>query len=93
MQRLLSATAQRLAHVWVALQGLSSRQKKLCDGFVYIPQHGPGTASLNVAVAAGIVLHHFAVWAAYPERAREGEKYVVAERPQRTHARGALLSV
>jgi hypothetical protein len=48
---------------------------------------------LNVAVAAGIVMHHFAVWAAYPERAREGEKYVVAERPQRTHARGALLSV
>lgn len=34
-------------------------------------QYGPGTASLNVAVAASIVLHHFALWAGYEERARE----------------------
>jgi hypothetical protein len=26
-------------------------------------QHGVGTASLNVAVAASIVLHHYALWA------------------------------
>ncbi|EFJ45733.1 hypothetical protein VOLCADRAFT_63297, partial [Volvox carteri f. nagariensis] len=56
-------------------QGLSERQMALCDGFVYIPQHGPGTASLNVAVAASIVLHHFAVWGAYPERERHGFKF------------------
>ena len=58
-------------------QGLTPRQMALCDAFVYIPQHGAGTASLNVAIAASIVLHHFAVWAAYPERGREGFKFVV----------------
>lgn len=63
---------------------------RLCDGFVYIPQHGPGTASLNVTVAASIVLHHFAVWAGYPEREREGAKFVVAPRPQRTTPRGVV---
>lgn len=52
-------------------QGLSAKQLALCDGFVYIPQYGAGTASLNVAVAASIVLHHFALWAGYRERARE----------------------
>ncbi|KAF8065905.1 SF3B4 [Scenedesmus sp. PABB004] len=69
-------------------QGLSPRQARLCDGFVFIPQHGPGTASLNVTVAASIVLHHFAVWAGYAERERAGAKYVVDARPQRTAARG-----
>lgn len=44
-------------------QGLSPKQMALCDRFVYIPQYGVGTASLNVAVAASIVLHHFSVWA------------------------------
>lgn len=63
---------------------------RLCDGFVYIPQHGPGTASLNVTVAASIVLHHFAVWAGYPERQRQGAKFVVAERPARTTPRGVV---
>ncbi|KAF6252749.1 Alpha/beta knot methyltransferase [Scenedesmus sp. NREL 46B-D3] len=58
-------------------QGLSEKQMRLCDGFVYIPQHGQGTASLNVTVAASIILHHFAVWAAYPERQREGAKFTV----------------
>jgi hypothetical protein len=63
---------------------------RLCDDFVYIPQHGPGTASLNVTVAASIVLHHFAVWANYPERQREGAKFVVDPRPQRTTPRGSV---
>ncbi|KAG1678029.1 hypothetical protein FOA52_000825 [Chlamydomonas sp. UWO 241] len=72
-------------------QGLSPKQKSECDGFVYIPQHGSGTASLNVAVAASIVLHHFAVWAGYQEHAREGEKFVVAPRPPRTRARGVAV--
>lgn len=71
-------------------QGLNERQLKLCDSFVYIPQFGPGTASLNVACAASIVLHHFATWAGYSERPREGTKFVVAERPQRAHARGCV---
>lgn len=41
----------------------------------FAPQYGVGTASLNVAVAASIVLHHFALWAGYPERAREVRRY------------------
>ena len=51
---------------------------------------GPGTASLNVSVAASIVMHHFGLWAQYTERGREGEKYVVAERRERTQSRGVL---
>lgn len=56
---------------------------------MYIPQHGPGTASLNVAVAASIVLHHFAVWAGYAERSRTGAKFDVGARQPRTARRGA----
>ncbi|MEM9412070.1 MAG: TrmH family RNA methyltransferase, partial [Planctomycetota bacterium] len=40
--------------------GLSDLQKRLCDEFVTIPQYGTGS-SINVNVAAGIVLHHFAI--------------------------------
>ncbi|KAL3505821.1 hypothetical protein ACH5RR_031203 [Cinchona calisaya] len=61
--------------------GLSAKECEICDFFVYIPQYGCGTASLNVTVAASIVLHHFGVWAGFPERTREGNKFVVAERP------------
>nr|XP_023898083.1 uncharacterized protein LOC112009960 [Quercus suber]POE53821.1 trna (guanosine(18)-2'-o)-methyltransferase [Quercus suber] len=61
--------------------GLSAKECEICDFFVYIPQYGCGTASLNVTVAASIVLHHFGVWAGFPERTREGSKFVVAERP------------
>jgi tRNA C32,U32 (ribose-2'-O)-methylase TrmJ len=71
---------------------MSAKQLKLCDRFVYIPQHGPGTASLNVTVAASIVLHHFAVWAGLAERERRQHKFVVAERPERNVARGALMA-
>lgn len=70
--------------------GLSQRQIDACDSFVYIPQYGPGTASLNVTVAASIVLQNFAAWAGYRERERNGTKFVVDERPPRTRAKGAL---
>ncbi|KAH9683123.1 SpoU methylase domain-containing protein [Citrus sinensis] len=76
--------------------GLSAKECEICDFFVYIPQYGGGTASLNVTVAASIVLHHFgalqllisqiwsiAVWAGFSERTRDGNKYVVAERSAR----------
>lgn len=46
--------------------GLSDRQRAKCDHFVYIPQYG-STASLNVNVAAAIVLQHFAIWAGFSE--------------------------
>ena len=68
--------------------GLSTAQIRLCDSFVYIPQHGEGTASLNVTVATSIVLHHFAIWAGYQESSRHGFKYDVAAPPQRTAPRG-----
>ncbi|KAK9824104.1 hypothetical protein WJX72_007761 [[Myrmecia] bisecta] len=70
--------------------GLSAKQLQLCDSFVYIPQYGAGTASLNVTVAASIILHQFATWAGYQERQREGFKYCVAERPDRTVPRGMV---
>ena len=41
---------------------MSEKQKSLCDGFVYIPQYGSGTASLNVNVATGIVLNSYTRW-------------------------------
>jgi tRNA G18 (ribose-2'-O)-methylase SpoU len=40
-------------------QGLSAKQMDSCDAFVIISQYGGGTASLNVNVAASIVLHRF----------------------------------
>jgi len=40
--------------------GLNEKQKAYCDGFIYIPQYGFGTASLNVYIATTIVLHRFA---------------------------------
>ncbi|KAJ6790632.1 uncharacterized protein M6B38_367300 [Iris pallida] len=61
--------------------GLSPKECEICDFFVYIPQYGCGTASLNVTVAASIVLHHFGVWAGFPERNRVGSKFTVAEKP------------
>eukprot|EP00898_Chlorokybus_atmophyticus_P006855 jgi/Chlat1/7170/Chrsp57S06840 len=61
--------------------GLSSKQMAICDEFVYIQQYGSGTASLNVAVAASIVFHHFALWAGFQERQRQGNKFVVGSRP------------
>ena len=36
---------------------MSEHQKSYCDSFVYIPQYGIGTASLNVNVATCLVLH------------------------------------
>jgi tRNA G18 (ribose-2'-O)-methylase SpoU len=42
--------------------GLSDRQKGICDSFVYIPQYGSGTASLNVYVATTIILHRYNAW-------------------------------
>lgn len=71
-------------------QGLSERQIRNCDAFIYIPQYGAGTASLNVAVAASIVLHHFALWAGFPERGREGQKFIVAPRPQSARGKGEM---
>jgi tRNA G18 (ribose-2'-O)-methylase SpoU len=39
--------------------GLNKSQMQSCDGFIRVPQHGQGTASLNVNVAASIILQRF----------------------------------
>eukprot|EP00803_Ostreobium_quekettii_P008415 evm.model.scf_1028.3 EVM.evm.TU.scf_1028.3 scf_1028:11389-14333(+) len=70
--------------------GMSDKQRSLCDQFVYIPQYGCGTASLNVTVAAAIVLHRFTEWAGYEERRRVGEKFELGDRPRRTAPRGVV---
>ncbi|MFH1444758.1 MAG: RNA methyltransferase [Candidatus Peregrinibacteria bacterium] len=41
--------------------GVPKELLKLCDAIVHIPMHGK-KESLNVAVAAGIALHHFRSW-------------------------------
>lgn len=41
--------------------GLVDRLRRLCDGFVYIPQFGRGTASLNVHTATALVMHEYAL--------------------------------
>lgn len=40
-------------------EGIIPKHMESCDAFLRIPQYGGGTASLNVYVAAGIVLHRF----------------------------------
>lgn len=60
--------------------GLSQKQRRMCDKFVFIPQNrggdaGQGSASLNVACAAAVVLHAFSLWAGFEEARRAGEKF------------------
>lgn len=45
---------------------MNAAQVAICDDFVIIPQYGGGTASLNVTVAASIIMNSFAVWAQIP---------------------------
>lgn len=59
--------------------GMNEQQMAVCDKFVYIPQHSGATASLNVATAGAIVLHHFAMWAALPEQNRTDYKFDVCQ--------------
>ena len=59
-------------------QGMNEKQMSLCDGFVKIAQYGGGTASLNVYVAASIVLHRFHHWA----RGDDVRKYCDDEREE-----------
>jgi tRNA G18 (ribose-2'-O)-methylase SpoU len=61
--------------------GMNEQQLKACDSFVFIPQYSGATASLNVATAAGIVFHHFALWSGMEEQKREGYKFVVDSPP------------
>ena len=70
--------------------GLHENEIKICDDFVYIPHYGNGTASLNVAGAASIVFHQFALWANYKEREREGHKFIVDKSQRRGKSDGPI---
>jgi tRNA G18 (ribose-2'-O)-methylase SpoU len=65
--------------------GMNQKQKELCDHFVYIPHYSNKTGSLNVAIAASIVFHHFGVWAGYKEAEFTDEKYNVEPNPILDH--------
>jgi hypothetical protein len=39
--------------------GLNTAQKNVCSDFIYIPQYGCGTASLNVNTATCVILHRY----------------------------------
>jgi len=72
--------------------GMTQQTMDDCDEIVYIPQYGKGTASLNVATAAAIVLHHFAEWARYPAHTEvDGAKFRVDEAAVRTSAGRQLM--
>ena len=73
--------------------GLNEQQLRICDDFVYVPQYGSGTASLNVVVATTIVLHRFAAAAGFREQGRDPAnefKYALGARPQRMARRGEV---
>ena len=63
--------------------GLSAKQRAICDEFVFVPQQrggtrvggGGGSASLNVACAAAVILQAYCMWAGYSSARREGEKF------------------
>ena len=62
--------------------GLSAKQREICDEFLFVPQargatHGNnGSASLNVACAAAVVLQSYCTWAGYSYAHVDGEKFV-----------------
>eukprot|EP00571_Detonula_confervacea_P013479 CAMPEP_0172305768 /NCGR_PEP_ID=MMETSP1058-20130122/7001_1 /TAXON_ID=83371 /ORGANISM="Detonula confervacea, Strain CCMP 353" /LENGTH=406 /DNA_ID=CAMNT_0013017475 /DNA_START=336 /DNA_END=1557 /DNA_ORIENTATION=+ len=63
-------------------QGLSAKQREICDEYLFIPQHrggtvdGGGSASMNVACAAAVVLQAYCTWAGYSDASLEGEKFL-----------------
>jgi hypothetical protein len=58
---------------------MSATQVAICDDFVYIPQYGGGTASLNVTVAASIIMQSFALWGQTPEAPESAPPATVIE--------------
>jgi tRNA G18 (ribose-2'-O)-methylase SpoU len=54
-------------------KGLSVKQREICDEFLFIPQTrggtraGGGSASLNVASAATVILQAYCMWAGYSD--------------------------
>ncbi len=71
--------------------GLLPAQMKWCDDFIYIPQFG-SAVSLNVSVAAGIVLHRFADWAGRTECPRSGLRFLSEDTPETMHDKHQQLA-
>lgn len=71
--------------------GLLPAQTKWCDDFIYIPQYG-SAVSLNVSVAAGIILHRFAEWAGRTECPRGGLRFLSDETPETMHGKHKQLA-
>ena len=61
-------------------QGMNAKQMSFCDGFVRISQYGGGTASLNVNVAASIVLHRFQIWSRHLDYLHSCDKPLTNEK-------------
>jgi len=63
-------------------QGLSEKQREICDEFLFIPQTrggsriGGGSSSMNVACAATVILQAYCTWAGYSDAPLEGEKFL-----------------
>ena len=64
-------------------------RREICDEFLFIPQtrggtrDGGGSASMNVACAAAVILQAYCMWAGYGDAPRSGEKFLSlpVERP------------
>ena len=70
-------------------QGLSTKQREICDEFLFIPQNrggsrddfagrggGSASESMNVACAVAVVLQAYSMWAGYSEARCKGEKFL-----------------
>jgi tRNA G18 (ribose-2'-O)-methylase SpoU len=57
-------------------KGLSEKQRSICHEFVYIPQFSTGLASINVACASAVILHHYAVASSFKETKHINGKFM-----------------
>ncbi|KAL7493029.1 hypothetical protein ACHAWT_002179 [Skeletonema menzelii] len=61
-------------------QGLSTKQREICNEFLfYLRIDKVGSASMNVACAAAVVLQAYSMWPGYSEARFEGEKFLTCE--------------
>jgi hypothetical protein len=69
---------------------MSEKQKVMCDRFIYIPQYGSGTASLNVNVATGLILYQYSSW--YKSIAEQGISDLVSKVDESDPSNSAVQS-
>jgi tRNA G18 (ribose-2'-O)-methylase SpoU len=71
--------SQRSAFLFGRETGLEAEAAQICDKTVFIPQYSRGIGSLNVCVAASILVYNFAVWAKFEPVSCTGQKFAGAE--------------